>query len=397
MTAPKVAHVTTIDLTLRNLLFAQLRALRDHGFDVTGISAPGPWAAELEAEGIRHIAWHNATRAWNPRADAKAFAELYRIFRRERFDVVHTHNPKPGIMGRIAGRVARVPCIANTVHGLYATPEDRLRKRIPILGLEWLSARFSDVELYQSREDVEWVRRIRLAPSSRVRLLGNGTDLSRFDPASVSAERRRRLREDLGIPADALVVGTIGRLVAEKGYREIFEAAPRVRREVPEARFLVVGDADLDKADAITTAELDAAAEHVTFAGWSEDVPAMLAAMDLFILASWREGMPRSAIEAAAMGVPLVLTDIRGCREVVDDGEQGVLVPVRDPAALAAAIAGLLQDPQRRSRMGRAARAKALEAFDEGRVARAIVAETVRMLEEKGRPVPAPRPEGDRV
>ena len=103
MTA-KVAHVTTVDLTLRFLILQQLRRLREEGFEVVGISAPGPWVGELEAEGIRHIPWTNATRAWDPASDARAFAELVGIFRRERFDLVHTHNPKPGVIGRIGGQ-----------------------------------------------------------------------------------------------------------------------------------------------------------------------------------------------------------------------------------------------------------------------------------------------------
>ncbi len=191
----RVAHLTTTDLTLRYLLLGQLRRLRDDGYEVTGISAPGPYGAELEAEGIRHLPWKNATRSWNLRADLRAFAELWSLLRRERFDLVHTHNPKPGVMGRLAARLAGVPLVVNTVHGLYATPEDRLAKRVPVLALEWLAGRCSDLELYQSEEDLRWARRIRLVPGSRSRLLGNGTDLGRFDPGRVGAERaawRRR-------------------------------------------------------------------------------------------------------------------------------------------------------------------------------------------------------------
>ncbi|MGH2814899.1 MAG: glycosyltransferase, partial [Actinomycetota bacterium] len=125
----RVAHLTTTDLTLRYLLLGQLRRLAAEGYQVTGISAPGPNGAALEAEGIRFVPWRNATRAWNPVADVKALAELVALLRRERFDLVHTHNPKPGVLGRVAARAAGVPLVVNTVHGLYTTPEDRLRKR----------------------------------------------------------------------------------------------------------------------------------------------------------------------------------------------------------------------------------------------------------------------------
>jgi glycosyltransferase involved in cell wall biosynthesis/peptidoglycan/xylan/chitin deacetylase (PgdA/CDA1 family)/ribosomal protein S18 acetylase RimI-like enzyme len=369
----RVAHVTTTDLTLRYLLLGQLRRLREEGYEVTGISAPGPYADDLEAAGIRFLPWNRATRAWDPIADLRAFAELLAILRRERFDLVHTHNPKPGLIGRVAARLAGVPVVVNTVHGLYATPDDRLRKRAAVLGLEWLAARCSHLELFQSEEDLRWARRIRLVPRRRSQLLGNGTDLGRFDPGQVSAERAAELRRELGLPADALVVGAVGRLVAEKGYRELFAAAGAVRQRHPNVRFLAVGTPDLEKADAITGSELERAAGDVLVTGWRDDVRDLLAVMDVFVLASWREGMPRSAIEAAAMGRPLLLTDIRGCREVARHEREALLVPPRDPEALAAAILRLAGDPALRERLGAAARDRALERFSEAAVADRVV------------------------
>jgi glycosyltransferase involved in cell wall biosynthesis/ribosomal protein S18 acetylase RimI-like enzyme len=369
----RVAHLTTTDLTLRYLLLGQLRRLAAEGYEVTGISAPGPNGAALEAEGIRFLPWRNATRAWNPVADVKALAELVGLLRRERFDLVHTHNPKPGVLGRVAARLAGTPLVVNTVHGLYATPEDRLRKRAAVLGAEWLAGRCSDLELYQSEEDLRWAARLRLARRGRSHLLGNGTDVVHFDPARVSPERAAALRRELGIPADAVVVGAVGRLVAEKGYRELFAAARAVRRADPRVRFLAVGAPDLEKADAITEAELAEAAEDVVVTGWRDDVRDLLAVMDVFVLASWREGMPRSAIEAAAMGRALVLTDIRGCREVARHDREALLVPPRDPDALAGAISRLAADPALRDRLGAAARARALERFSEAQVAERVV------------------------
>ena len=376
----RIAHVTTVDLSLRFLLLPQLRALRDAGFDVTTISAPGPWVADIEAEGIRHIPWPGATRAWDPRSDARAFRELVAIFRRERFDLVHTHNPKPGVIGRVAARVAGVPRVMNTVHGLYATPEDRLRRRAPVLAAEWIAARCSDLELYQSAEDLAWARRLHLVRRDRSVHLGNGIDLAAFTPALAGEERVRKLRAELGIGEDELVVGTVGRMVREKGYDELFDAAKIVRSRISNARFLVVGGSDLDKEDAITAEALELVRDDIVFTGWREDVADLMALMDVFVLPSWREGLPRSAVEAAASGLPQVLTDIRGCREVVRDGVEGFLVPVRDPVGLAGAIARLLEDSALRRRMGAAARERAEDLFDEDRVARIVVGATRLLL-----------------
>jgi glycosyltransferase involved in cell wall biosynthesis/ribosomal protein S18 acetylase RimI-like enzyme len=386
--ALRVAHLTTTDLTLRYLLLGQLRRLAAEGYEVTGISAPGPHAAELGAAGIRHLPWRNATRAWNLRADLRAAVELWSLLRRERFDLVHTHNPKPGVIGRVAARLAGVPVVVNTVHGLYATPEDRFGKRAAVLGLEWLAGRCSQLELYQSEEDLRWARRLRLPRAGRSALLGNGTDLGRFDPALVGPERVAELRRELGLPPDALVVGMVGRLVVEKGCRELFAAARAVRQADPRVRFLAIGEPDLDKADAITEAELEGAAGDVCFAGWRDDVRDLLAAMDVFVLASWREGMPRSAIEAAAMGRPLVLTDIRGCREVARHDREALLVPPRDPQALAAAILRLADDPALRQRLAAAARARALERFSEAAVADRVVGHYRALLGPRRAPVP---------
>ncbi|MGH2791297.1 MAG: glycosyltransferase family 4 protein [Actinomycetota bacterium] len=383
---PRVAHVTTIDLTLRKLLLAQLCRLRDDGFEVYGISAPGPSVPALEAEGIQHVPWPHATRSWAPRADARAFKELVSIFRTHRFDLVHLHNPKPGVIGRMAGRIARVPCVMSTSHGIYATPDDRLAKRAAVLGLEALAARCSDLDLYQSHEDLQWVRRRRVATESRSELLGNGIDLTSFDPARITSSERASVRAGLGIPEGALVVGTIGRLVEEKGYRELMVAVRELLAERDDMVMLVVGEDDPEKADALGHAEIEG--EGVICSGWREDVPELLSIMDVFVLASWREGMPRSAIEAAAMGKPLVLTDIRGCREVVSNGIEGLLVPVRDPGALRSAIASLLDDAEARARMGSAARRRALEWFDEQRVTDHVALRTRELLARKGVALP---------
>jgi glycosyltransferase involved in cell wall biosynthesis len=380
----RIVHVSTVDVTPRFNLLGQLRGLRDRGFDVSVLCATGPWVADLEAEGMHHIPWPHATRAWDPKADLRAFAELVAIFKRERFDLVHTHNPKPGVLGRVAARLAGVPCVLNTVHGLYATPEDRLRRRLPVLTAEWVSARFSDLELYQSEEDGAWARRLGIARRGHWAHLGNGIDLSAFSLDVAREERARGLRAALGIAEDDVVVGTVGRMGREKGCRELFEAARRVRALQPSVRFVVVGERDEDKADAISAEEVREAGDDVIFTGWRKDIPDLLALMDVFVLPSWREGLPRAAIEAAATGLPLVLTDIRGCREVVRDGCEGFLVPPRDTDALVTAILRLGTDEDRRVEMGKAARARAEERFDERRVVRTVVEASASLLRDSG-------------
>ena len=343
---------------------------------------------DLEAEGIAHVDWPHATRAWRPSSDVRAFVELVGIIRRGKFDLVHTHNPKPGIMGRIAARLCGVRCVVNTVHGLYATPGDRRRKRIPVLALEWLASRFSDLELYVSEEDLAWARSIAVVGKSKSALLGGGVDLSFFEPGSVGPERLAELRAELGIEEGALIVGMVGRLVAEKGCREFFQAAREVRAVSPGVRFVIVGGRDPDKWDSLGEAEIEGSREDVLITGWRPDVRDLLALMDVFVLPSWREGVPRSAMEAAAMGKPLVLTDIRGCREVARHGQEALFVPPRNPERLAGAIFTLLADAALRGRLGAAARARAEERFDEGRIGQLVVDSYRELLGRKGLAAP---------
>lgn len=366
---PKIAHITTIDLSLRVLLLNQLRAIADAGYDVTGISADGPHVRAVEEAGIRHIAVP-MTRRMAPLADLVSLIRLYRVMRRERFTIVHTHNPKPNLFGQIAARAAGVPVVLSTVHGYYF--HDRmppLRRRVLIL-LEKLAARCSHLILSQSREDVETAVEEGIAPRDRVELLGNGIDVTRFDRATLSDDVLRATRRELGIPDGAPVVGFVGRLVAEKGILELMEAAREILRRFPTAKFLLVGPRDPEKADAINpelTARLGLG-DALVFAGMRQDMPAMYALMDVFALPSHREGFPRSPMEASAMGVPCVVTDIRGCREAVVSGENGVFVPPRDAPALADAIIALLADPARAAALGRAGVRFAALRFDERRV-----------------------------
>jgi glycosyltransferase involved in cell wall biosynthesis len=362
---PVVVHLTTVDLSLALLLLPQLVAFREAGYDVVGVSAAGEHVRDLEATGIRHIALERSTRAADLRADVAAARDFLAVCRRLRPDIVHTHNPKPGIYGRLDARLARVPAIVNTVHGLYAQPNDPTYRRAVVYGLERIAATCSDAELVQNPEDLPVLRKLGI-PDRKLQLLGNGVDLARFDPDR-HLDARSQVRHELGIDDDEVVVGLVGRLVAEKGFREVFEAARQLRITNPKVRFVIAGPPDLAKADAIGQTELDRAASEarVHFLGMRADVERLYPAFDLYVLASHREGFPRSAMEAAAMGLPIVATDIRGCRQVVDDRATGLLVPLRDPMALGAAIDRLAGDPQLRRSMGDAARAKAVREFDD--------------------------------
>ncbi len=353
----RVAHLTTVDMSLALLLETELRVDVEAGFETYGISAPGTYVPRVEALGVRHVPVHSLTRAWSVGQDLRAARELRSVLRRIKPDVLHTHNPKTGVLGRLLGRLSGVPVIVNTCHGLWLRPEDRWARRTFVLGAEIVSAQASHAELYQNSADqdrlVRWVWR---KPSE---VVGNGIDLARFRRDDVA---RRRVRDALGIADDDILVGCVGRRVAEKGISEFVEAA---RLLSDRATFVWAGPDDPDKLDAVP--ERDPA---VLWLGEWQEMPALYSALDVFVLASYREGFSRSAMEAAACGLPMVLTDIRGCREIGTHGEELLLVPAGNSQGLAAAIGQLLDDPVERRRMGKRAADHAHETFDQVAIAR---------------------------
>ncbi len=365
---PRLVHLTTTDISLAWLLRPQLEAFDRAGYEVITMSAPGMHADQLGRDGIRHEPVEHFTRRMAPHQDVLSFFELRRAFRRLAPDIVHTHNPKPGVFGRVAARSVKVPGIVNTVHGLYAVPQDRALKRHAVYTLERVAARCSHAELVQNEEDIPVLASLGIR-APKVKLLGNGVDLERFTPARSHATREAA-RAELGLDAATCVIGVVGRLVAEKGYREIFTAAGDLAASDPHVTILVIGPTDDDKHDAITADERSRAEAHgnVRFLGERRDVERMYAAMDVFALASWREGFSRSGMEAAACGLPIVTTDVRGCRQVVDHDVTGLLVPVRRPDLLTIALRRLANDRAARHSMGEAGAQKARREFDQQRV-----------------------------
>lgn len=365
----KIVHLTTVASSHRYLLLPQLRALVDAGHEVVAVSAPGPDVPVLEEHGIRHQPLSGSTRGFDLLADLRAARSFAEIVRRERPDVVHTHNPKPGVYGRILARMLGVPVVVNTVHGLFATPDDPAARRAVVYALEALAARFSHLELVQNIEDVQLMVRTPLAPSGKVRHLGNGIDLARFDAPGVAwpgPDVRTTVRRELGLAPDALMVLSVGRLVAEKGFGELIEASARI--EEPHV-LVLVGPQDPEKPDALPPELLARArARGALILGQRGDIERLMAAADVFVLASHREGFPRAAMEAAASGLPVIATDIRGCRQVVDHDDNGLLVPRGEVEPLADALRRLLRDSGLRERMGKAGRVKAEADFDERRV-----------------------------
>ena len=363
----KVIEITNVDFSLRHFLLPLMRGLRARGHEVVGVAADGPLLAVARAEGFRIVALPLARRL-SPLAQARAFLALWRFFRAERPDLVHAHMPISGFLARLAARAAGVRRVAYTGHGFLFNQPAPWPRRAASLVMEFVAGRATDIFLTVSTEEAQDARRLGL--HRRPQPVGNGRDPARFRPDPAA---RARIRAELGVPDGRVVVIAVSRLVRHKGYPELLAAMRAVEAELWVVGERLASDHGADLEPCFAASGLGARLRRL---GYREDVPALLAAADIFALPSHFEGLPMSVIEAMLTALPVVATDIRGPREQVVDGTTGLLVPPAAVAPLAAALQRLARDPVLRARMGAAGRTRALDLYDEARV----VARTLDLL-----------------
>jgi glycosyltransferase involved in cell wall biosynthesis len=295
----------------------------------------------------------------DPFGIAMLFVRVLRHIRRRRYTVVHTHNSITGAVGRVAARLARVPVVIHTTHGFHFHDDMSALRRWPFVAAERWLARRCDLLLCQSREEVGVAQRIRLRPKRGIVYVGNGINLDRFAPRPALPDNARP------------VLLCVGRIEPVKNHPMLFRALAILRR-THDVVLKLVGDGPLEAQyrDDLARAGL---AEAVEFLGYRYDVPELTAAADVVVLTSLKEGIPRALMQAAAVGVPAVATDVKGTREVIVDGVTGYLVPLGDAEALAGRLGALLDSAALRREMGARAAAPAREHFDERRVAERLL------------------------
>ncbi|MDY7103271.1 MAG: glycosyltransferase [Actinomycetota bacterium] len=365
----RVAHLTTEDLSLVTLLGAQLEASVAGGDEVLALSAPGPHVERLASWGVRHVALPFEAGPVDPRRTATAALQLARVLRAERPDVLHTHAPWAAGMGRIVGRAIGIPVVVNSCHGSFCHPHEGRLVRTAAFATEAIASRCSDAELFLNADDLEVAERMRVVRSDHAVFLGNGIDLRRF---SMPADEDRELaRRRLGLGPGHVAVGYVGRLVDAKGVPELVEAVYELG--VP-FRLVLVGHHDPTDVDSVDPALLDRVrVDGGLVLGHRDRLEELYPAFDMLVLPSHREGAPRPLMEAAACGVPVIATDVPGCRDVVERDQTGLLVPASDPVALADAIGQLGRSPELRSGLAAAARLKAERQFDERRIVQTVL------------------------
>ena len=306
-------------------------------------------------------------------------ARLFGILRSERVRLVHSMGARADFAARVAGRLARTPVIVSTIAMFVEGYEvSRVRRALYLVAAR-LTERFADGFIAVSdaiRKTLVGGHRI---PEEKVVRIYSGVELEAFQPGGRDWFRVKR---ELGFDPEAPLVGTIGRLVYQKAHDVFLQAASLVAKAVPDVQFLIVGEGPLRPGLEVLSRELGL--RSCRFVGFREDIPNTLSIMDVFVLSSVLEGLPRVLLEALAMARPVVATRLDGVTEVIQDGLTGLLVPPRDPAALADAIVSLLKDQDPARRLGQAGRKLVEERFAVSRMVAEVDRFYTTLLEKKG-------------
>lgn len=349
--------------------------LRARGHEILLVSPPGPYGEKLRSLGFRWIAAPMERGSINPLREFVFLVWLWRLMRKERPEIVHGFTIKCAVYGGLTGRILRAGRI-NAIAGMgYVFISDSLKAQLLRLSLSLLMrVAFGGKRarlVLQNPDDVLHFEKFRILSSDNIRLIrGSGVDCSRFvSPVAPCARDGRPLRILLA-----------ARMLWDKGIGEFVEASRLLKAEGRHLNFILAGVSDTGNPSAIPQETLIGWQEEglVEWLGHVTDMPALLAGVDIVILPSYREGLPKSLIEAAACARPLIATDAPGCREVVTDGVTGLLVPVRNAQAVANAIARLEDNPELARRLGEAAHVKAQTFFDE----RVIIEQTIAIYHE---------------
>jgi len=302
----------------------------------------------------------------------RSIYELVSLMKQQQYDAVHVHTPIASALGRIAAKLAGVKRIIYTAHGFPFHNQSSFGQYNFYFTVEKLCAGITDLILTQSYEDFVTAQKSGLCSPDKVRYLGNGIDVDRFNRSRLNPIHKNQLRQFLGIPNNAnLVIGTIGRLNRRKGSGYLVQAAAQLLPHFPNLHILVIGgqlttDADPFQSELVQQIQQLGLESHVTLTGYRQDTPELLGLLDIFALPTFaHEGLPRSILEAMSMELPVVTTDIRGCREAVVDGKTGFIVPPQDSEKLADALGRLLADLAMRKTFGQAGRQRVEAEYDE--------------------------------
>ena len=348
----KLIRITTVPISFKVLLKGQLRFMASNGFDVKGVSSEGEELKEVrENEGIM-MKVINMSRKITPFQDLKSLWEMWNFLRKERPQIVHTHTPKAGIIGMLAARLAGVPYRLHTVAGLPLMEATGIKRKI-LNFVEKLTYSSATRVYPNSKGLYDFILQNNFTQSNKLKIIANGSsngiDTAFFSPDQVSETERVTLREKLNIQPDDFVFVFVGRIVSDKGINELIKAFSQLQttenNELTGIKLLLVGglESDLDPLNPETLAEINQNKDIISV-GFQQDVRPFFAISDALAFPSYREGFPNVVMQAGAMGLPSIVSDINGCNEIIVEGENGLIIPPKNVEKLKEKMLTLAKD-----------------------------------------------------
>ncbi len=342
-------------------------ALQERGHEVYAICPDGEYSKKFMKYGIEHISYEIKRESLNPFKERQFIENIYEAIKDLKLDILHTFTAKPNIYGTFAGSRAKIPVIINLVEGLGSfyienSPKNRVLRLI-IERLYKKAFKRSQKVVFVNSDDPKYMQDRGIILPEKVKIIKSvGIDTQEFSPNKIA--NLKTIKKSLSLDDDTLVVLMVARAIWHKGLREFYAAAEHFKDQ--NVRFILVGDIDRGNYSSVPREFLEN--KDVLWLGHRDDIKNLTALADIYVLPSYREGVPRTLLEAASMAKPIVTTDTVGCREVVEDGVNGFLVPVKDINELVVKIKLLVENPILRDEMGKAGRKRAIEEFDTKKV-----------------------------
>lgn len=367
----KILEIANVDFVVEKFLTPLINKLSIEDFDIHIVCSDGKRVKELINKGyiIKTI---TISRRVFELSNFISLIKIYKLIKKEKYDIVHVHTPIACVLGRIAAKIAGVPLIIYTAHGFYFHDGMGKWKKDFLVGIEKIMSNlFTDLIFTVSKEDEKTAINKRIIDKNRVFYIGNGVNIKKFNINNISKDLLKKKKELSILDNKIKIICFIGRMVREKGIIDLIYAFKDILNIIPKTILLIIGDNIDNERDLKTKDELISLIskfniiEKVIFTGYRNDIVDLLAISDVFVLPSYREGMPITIIEAMAMERAVVASNIRGCREEVINGKTGYLVPVKSPKKLAGAVLKILKDVKLASKMGQNGRARVETEFNE--------------------------------
>lgn len=364
----KIIRITTSSGSLRSLLKGQLRFMNQH-YEIIGVATSGIGIDQVrEREGIQTIAI-DMTRHISPIQDLIATYKLYKLIKKEEPFAVHTHTPKAGTLGMLASRLAGVKHRLHTIAGMPLLVEKGIKRKI-LNVVEKFTYKNATVVLPNSNGLYNIIIEKKLAKPEKLKVIGNGSsngiNTTHFNSINISDEDKRNLRGSLNYSDDDIIFIFIGRLVKDKGTNELIQAFCELNGANNKCKLLLVGlyEQHMDPLNK-NTSDLIESNDAINFVGRQADVRPYLAISNVLTFPSYREGFPNVVLEAGAMGLPSIVTNINGCNEIIEDQFNGLIIPVRDVESLLTAMKFMINNPDKRKRMASNARTKIVSNYEQ--------------------------------